>query len=520
LKVPSLDFCLLKQYLSTQALQPGEHLIGEITMKERRTQKGFLSRPASAKTGVQRSNTRRRGLVAVYTAIGSIVFLGIAALVVDIGFRYWKRAETQKAADAAALAGAWYLPDHLSASGARAYARYYASLNGYTNGVNNTTVTTTWPVNGNPGRFRVDIVRPEPFFFAGLLKLMPNNVGATAVAELVSFPQLDVSGIGDYGRAVGDPVNLAVFGPNANRNNGDQHSPLKAPDGSDNKWYWPNGYDFQIKLPNASTYFSRHGTYNVQVGIFDPDCYNAGNVPDANGSTVVDELRNTSGGTGGPSDATTTRYQLIWEHRDNTGRMVRDVLGEKSWGNDSSTDAKWVQDSAFRFDMRNYTTGRLLLNVKTTAGSSENGFDLRAGPPHSTSMSESTWHSTYGNNSATVYMSADKSLPMNFNTSGTVTVKLGYLPAVAAGSTLSIGKFDTDVGAKSVVYTADTMTTWSHSGTLSGNGTEVIDKVPVPTNWTGGNIYATYQAGQQDTTVWSWQYTGPSPGNSQVFLTQ
>lgn len=55
-----------------------------------------------------RLNNKKRanGSVIVITAIGIFVFIGIAALAIDVGYLYATRSETQNAADAAALAGA------------------------------------------------------------------------------------------------------------------------------------------------------------------------------------------------------------------------------------------------------------------------------------------------------------------------------------------------------------------------------------------------------------------------------
>jgi Flp pilus assembly protein TadG len=48
---------------------------------------------------------RRRGAVAVQTAVMSALLIGCAALAVDVGMMYSARTELQRAADAAALAG-------------------------------------------------------------------------------------------------------------------------------------------------------------------------------------------------------------------------------------------------------------------------------------------------------------------------------------------------------------------------------------------------------------------------------
>ena len=42
---------------------------------------------------------------------------------------------------------------------------------------------------------------------------------------------------------------------------------------------------------------------------------------------------------------------------------------------------KWVRPDGFSFDTNTYGTSDFRINVQTLDGSSENGFDLRAGPP-------------------------------------------------------------------------------------------------------------------------------------------
>ncbi len=53
----------------------------------------------------------RRGAVVAYVAISLVVFVGVAALAVDVGMLYSTQAEVQRAADASALAAAWEILD-------------------------------------------------------------------------------------------------------------------------------------------------------------------------------------------------------------------------------------------------------------------------------------------------------------------------------------------------------------------------------------------------------------------------
>jgi len=49
---------------------------------------------------------RRRGAVAVMIVVASFVIVGFAALAIDVGVMYNAKADLQRAADSAALAGA------------------------------------------------------------------------------------------------------------------------------------------------------------------------------------------------------------------------------------------------------------------------------------------------------------------------------------------------------------------------------------------------------------------------------
>ena len=85
-----------------------------------------------------------RGSVAVLMALALTVLLGFAALVVDVGLSWAVRAETQTAADAAALAGAARLAD--GPAGAVAAVRQYLDAN--VPGLADRPADPNWPLNG------------------------------------------------------------------------------------------------------------------------------------------------------------------------------------------------------------------------------------------------------------------------------------------------------------------------------------------------------------------------------------
>ena len=207
---------------------------------------------------------------------------------------------------------------------------------------------------------------------------------------------------------------------------------------------------------------------------------------------------------GSVANATTTKFTLYADNGTPNNPNDDTQITTQSWGADSAADDEWV--NFMTTNRRNYPGQNFRLNVRSTAGSSENGFDLRVGPKRLTSLTPFD-----PLNGTTI--AADGHLPMNFNTSGTVNIALGTLPVEAAGGTLDIRKFDTDVGAKSITYTCSTLPGKSWSGTLSGDGTFATDTINVPTSYTTAGVwYASYTAGTGDTSVWDMSYSNSGPG--------
>ena len=137
---------------------------------------------------------RLRGLAAeggqaiVLVVISLVVLLGMAALVIDIGYVYYTQRALQASADAAALAGAQELPDPTQAA---AVARQYTCESGAKNArsdVNGVTTTiTTKCITSIPGCDPVNAVvvvekAPTKTFFAGVLGINAFNIKATSTA--------------------------------------------------------------------------------------------------------------------------------------------------------------------------------------------------------------------------------------------------------------------------------------------------------------------------------------------------
>src|SRR5271167_222042 len=83
-----------------------------------------------------------RGQVLVLATMVIVVLVGMVALATDLGILWSERRQMQSATDAAAIAAVSALR---SSGNVTSAARNVASLNGFTNGANSTTVTVNNP---------------------------------------------------------------------------------------------------------------------------------------------------------------------------------------------------------------------------------------------------------------------------------------------------------------------------------------------------------------------------------------
>ena len=111
-----------------------------------------------------------------------LLFVLLAATVIDLSWYWTNNLRMQRAADAAALAGVIFLPgrEDLAISA----ARDEATKNGYTNGVGGFTVT---PVKdpGNSRRLKVNIRGPVGTYFARVLGMASFPASRDAKADYV-----------------------------------------------------------------------------------------------------------------------------------------------------------------------------------------------------------------------------------------------------------------------------------------------------------------------------------------------
>jgi Flp pilus assembly protein TadG len=227
----------------------------------------------------RRTPRDEQGVVIVWTALLMVVILGFTAWSVD--FSHGKRdgARLQKAADAAALAGAVFMPENLNGI-AFSTAREVATKNGYTDGVNGATVAVA--PGQQPNQLKVTITEAMPNDFGSAIGVSTSHIARTGVAEY-QRPVSMGSPINQFGN---DPTIGAVshgstrypdfwtnvFGPSSNKGKGDAIQSTIC-DGADNckgsnSDYDPNGYFYGVDVQSSGS--------PLTVQAFDPEFAHVG----------------------------------------------------------------------------------------------------------------------------------------------------------------------------------------------------------------------------------------------------
>ncbi|MEP7159180.1 MAG: pilus assembly protein TadG-related protein, partial [Chloroflexota bacterium] len=229
-----------------------------------------------------RPRERQRGQVLALFVLSIFIITGMAAVVADISWFWANSLRVQRAADAAALAGAVYLPG--APATAFSAARAEAAKNGYI-GTAGTTITPTQDPT-NPRRLNVTIQTTVQTFFARIFGMQQITVTQKAKAEYtlpvpMGSPQ---SYLGIYqltykssGAWRTSPVPkapnasgtntlasqgfwAAVITRGGQHSNGDAFSPENDGSGA-NSEYNASGYSYTIVLPQDNT--------NGRVYLFD-----------------------------------------------------------------------------------------------------------------------------------------------------------------------------------------------------------------------------------------------------------
>ncbi len=123
------------------------------------------------------------GQALLLMALSMIVLCGFAGLGIDMGYLRYMRRQMQAATDSAALAGA----AEVGYGGVTSAADADAAINGFTNGVNSTSITVnnppvSGPNQGNANYVEVLIAQQQPTFFMKLLGVNSAMVSTRSVA--------------------------------------------------------------------------------------------------------------------------------------------------------------------------------------------------------------------------------------------------------------------------------------------------------------------------------------------------
>lgn len=122
-----------------------------------------------------------RGQVLVYVAIAMVALLGCLALATDVAIFYFNWAQLRKETDAAALAGASYLPSDPSA--ATSTASDYVAINGKpSDQIVENSIGSQGTNNLPNSSITVTVRRIVPYYFARVVGLASAPVTVTAVA--------------------------------------------------------------------------------------------------------------------------------------------------------------------------------------------------------------------------------------------------------------------------------------------------------------------------------------------------
>lgn len=212
----------------------------------------------SARSG---SDEGDEGVVLVWFALLLIVLLGFASFAVDISHWYLAANRAQKRADAAALAGAVFLPS--DPTRALATARAVAGDNSNDDAAR---VTVSPEVGDQPNRLKVTVTETVDNLFANIFGRPTQNVTRTAVAEY--SPPLAMGSptnqLGNDPESNGTPGSTKfpnlwanIAGPDSPKQNGDAFQASDCSSTADNcagtnTDYDPSGYYYTVRIAPGS----------------------------------------------------------------------------------------------------------------------------------------------------------------------------------------------------------------------------------------------------------------------------
>ena len=230
-----------------------------------------------------------RGATMVIVALAMTALFGFLALAIDLGMLYAARSDAQRAADAAALAGASAFLDNSGPAAvgpARQRALEYALRNTFQNGPidSNEVVITVLPDSSKVGVYihrdsvhtlfaRVLGIRTVPI--SAFAAAQAANAGAAKCLKPFAVPDMWYDPNGDKnGNRVWDPNETWVFGDNP----GDRYEAYTGPGGSQTATGYGSGFRNQTS-PGFNNDYGRqisikaqdpNSPYVAQPGVFMP----------------------------------------------------------------------------------------------------------------------------------------------------------------------------------------------------------------------------------------------------------
>ena len=441
-----------------------------------------------------------RGQIIVLFAGALLLFMGIMGIAIDLSYLWVNEMRIQKAADAAALAGAVYLPN--DTTGAHNAAVDYATRNGYT--VSGDIAITANRDAVNWTQMDVTISAQIPTFFMqafGVTTLTPSRTAHAQFQQPVPMGSpLNVFGVPTATDLDGNALNFwaAIQGPCTKKENGDPYATklttatsnncssagtangeYKGPQGGD-----PGAYDYAVKVTTAGS---------LKIELYDPEWCPRSDMSTDTGDSVFDSQNTTEFDTTfrlyAPSD---TPYDLT----DDSLLSTTTYPGDQSTtaGSTHSCSSTYVTGSGGNYTGK-WTTfatvgaspGVYRLNIGTSAvgtfpGNGSNMFGIRA---------------TIGGGSAGVAVSAGvtgaQAAMSIFNNLAAGT---SYIYPTYAGKTMEVDLFDPgDLNGTGVMsfmepvgssYSAATFS-YRNSGTSLGTGGSTVSNVTSVTTASGGN---------------------------------
>ncbi len=526
--------------------------------------------------GGSRDPRSEAGQSIVILTVAMIVFIALLGLALDLGIIYVRRVQLSRAVDAAALAAVVELPD---VDAAEATATQFFHANGFPD-VDPSIEPGTGIMSSN--WLTVEARIEQQLFFMPVFNIHRAPISALAVAEYKSPVEIYTSQTGESGvegvvnLSVFGPDTWTSYGdafipkysdrnyvPNSNWDELEGKYTFRIlvpPDYADpyvqveildpdcyNKPN-PSGGTVEAKYVQEmvscdppqmgeSHWRSLPASHNRQDGCLVPTgdpCVNPATGEPCNPYWFLrmDENRyyNASGGSTPSSYTasynTTTRYTLYYLSQ---GDNVKHVIASYTKGgadSDANTDLQWVMPAGFRFRLSNYPdvavaedgSRSFFIEVEATAGASENGFDLWAGPSASLlPIKDVNERNVYllregldHHDSGGVVITGIGYLPLNVNTSTTFTMTLGYIPPEAAGVYMRVYNFDNDYPSlgQSLNFYLEGVPSFHVVGVLSGGNEWRMNRFQIPENFFGGYLRARYDTTQYDTSSWRLEYEG------------